>query len=184
MSTKPEIVVPTDEEDAAINRGIAADPDTYEVSAKEMQAMKPLGKRGRGRPRLASTKELVSIRYDADILDAFRASGEGWQTLMNATLNVALQQAMDITYVGGPLHGTTVRDNPNTLSSVLTYRPVTAFANDPAHQATYRRVTLERTIGNNVERREFFVSDSLTDSEADSLVQREDLWPMSEPHHA
>jgi uncharacterized protein (DUF4415 family) len=184
MSSKPKIVLPTDEEDAAINRGIAADPDTHEVSAKEMRAMKPLGKRGRGRPRLASTKELVSIRYDADLLDAFRASGEGWQTLMNATLNVAIQQAMGSTYIGGPLHGTTVRDNPDTLPAVLTHRPVTAFANDPAYQATYRRVTLERIVGNNAELRDFFVSDSLTDGEADALVQRENLWPMPEPHHA
>ncbi|QEZ43285.1 BrnA antitoxin family protein [Cupriavidus oxalaticus] len=86
MSSKPKIVMPTDEEDAAINRGIATDPDTYEVSADEMMAMKPLGKRGRGRPRLGNTKELVSIRYDAEVLEAFRASGEGWQTRMNSAL--------------------------------------------------------------------------------------------------
>jgi len=91
MSSKPKIVMPTDEEDAAINRGIAADPDTFEVSAEQMQAMQPLGKRGRGRPKLASTKELVSIRYDAEVLEAFRASGDGWQTKMNEALKDWLQ---------------------------------------------------------------------------------------------
>lgn len=91
MSSKPKIVMPTDEEDAAINRGIAADPDTFEVSAEQMQKMQPLAKRARGRPRLNSTKELVSIRYDADVLDAFRASGEGWQTKMNEALKDWLQ---------------------------------------------------------------------------------------------
>lgn len=86
MSSKPKIVMPTDEEDAAINRGIAEDPDTFEVSVEQMRAMQPLAKRGRGRPRLASTKELVSIRYDADVLEAFRSSGDGWQTRMNDAL--------------------------------------------------------------------------------------------------
>jgi hypothetical protein len=31
MSTKPKIIMPTDKEDAAINRGIAEDPDTFVV---------------------------------------------------------------------------------------------------------------------------------------------------------
>ncbi len=54
MSNKPEIIMPTDEEDEAINRGIAADPDTYEVSDEGFKKMKPLGARGRrasNRPR-------------------------------------------------------------------------------------------------------------------------------------
>ena len=41
MSSKPKILMPTDEEDAAINRGIAEDPDTVEVSAEQMRAMQP-----------------------------------------------------------------------------------------------------------------------------------------------
>lgn len=86
MSSKPKLIVPTDEEDAAINRGIAADPDTFEVSAQQMREMQPLGKRARGRPRLASPKEMVSIRYDAEVLRAFRSTGEGWQTRMNEAL--------------------------------------------------------------------------------------------------
>jgi uncharacterized protein (DUF4415 family) len=79
------VILPTPEEDAAINRGIAADPDTYEVSAEAMKQMQPLKNRG-GRPRLAHPKEPVTIRYDADVLAAFRASGEGWQTRMNDAL--------------------------------------------------------------------------------------------------
>lgn len=86
MSSKSKLIVPTDEEDAVINRGIAADPDTFEVSKEHMRAMQPLAKRGRGRPRLESTKKSVSIRYDADVLAAFRASGDGWQTRMNDAL--------------------------------------------------------------------------------------------------
>ncbi len=42
--------------------------------------MKRLGQRGRS--RISS----VSIRYDAQVIEAFRAMGDGWQTKMNAAL--------------------------------------------------------------------------------------------------
>ncbi|MFL9872336.1 BrnA antitoxin family protein [Paraburkholderia megapolitana] len=84
MSSKRKIVMPTDEEDAAINRGIAADPDTYEVPAEDFKKMKPLGIRGR--PRLETPKVLLSVRYDADIVETFKATGDGWQTKMNDAL--------------------------------------------------------------------------------------------------
>lgn len=40
----------------------------------------------RGRPPLASPKEHVNIRLDADILQAFKRKGPGWQTRMNSAL--------------------------------------------------------------------------------------------------
>jgi uncharacterized protein (DUF4415 family) len=40
----------------------------------------------RGRPRAASTKVALTVRYDADVVAAFRATGRGWQTRMNAAL--------------------------------------------------------------------------------------------------
>ncbi len=40
----------------------------------------------RGRPVGSGTKEQVAIRLDRDILEAFRASGAGWQTRINAAL--------------------------------------------------------------------------------------------------
>jgi uncharacterized protein (DUF4415 family) len=40
----------------------------------------------RGRPRAEMVKERVTIRFDADILAAFRASGNGWQTRANNAL--------------------------------------------------------------------------------------------------
>ncbi|WP_250528829.1 BrnA antitoxin family protein [Caballeronia sp. ATUFL_F1_KS4A] len=76
--------LPPPEEDKAINRGIAADPDTYEVSDEQFKKMKRRGERGR--PRLESPKLLLSVRYDADIVEAFKASGDGWQTRINDTL--------------------------------------------------------------------------------------------------
>lgn len=81
------LVLPTPEEDAEINRGIAADPDTFEVPSEDFKLL-----RRRGRPRLDTTKEQVSVRYDADILAAFRATGEGWQTRMNDALRTYLAE--------------------------------------------------------------------------------------------
>ncbi|SDU88119.1 BrnA antitoxin family protein [Pseudomonas mucidolens] len=50
------------------------------AQAKEM--LKPK----RGRPKSVATKEHVNVRFDAEILERFRASGPGWQTRMNAAL--------------------------------------------------------------------------------------------------
>lgn len=40
----------------------------------------------RGRPRAETTKLALTVRYDADVVEAFRATGKGWQTRMNAAL--------------------------------------------------------------------------------------------------
>ena len=42
--------------------------------------------RRRGRPVLVNPKEPVKLRLDADLLAALRATGDGWQTRINATL--------------------------------------------------------------------------------------------------
>ena len=44
----------------------------------------------RGRPKAAVTKEPVKIRLDADVLQALRATGDGWQTRINDTLRASL----------------------------------------------------------------------------------------------
>jgi len=43
-------------------------------------------KRRRGRPKLDHPKIALTVRYDADIVERFRATGEGWQTRMNNAL--------------------------------------------------------------------------------------------------
>ncbi len=48
---KPRTIIPTDEEDAAINAGIKADPDTYELS--DEANLHPIG-----RPKAEVIKEL------------------------------------------------------------------------------------------------------------------------------
>lgn len=42
-------------------------------------------RRARG-PQKAATKEKISLRVDAGVLEAYRATGRGWQGRMNETL--------------------------------------------------------------------------------------------------
>lgn len=39
-----------------------------------------------GRPKAANPKLALTVRYDAEVVEAFRATGKGWQTRMNAAL--------------------------------------------------------------------------------------------------
>ncbi len=75
------LVLPPPEEEAAINAGIAADPDTYEVSDEGFSRMRRMG-----RPPAAVTKERITIRLSRDVVESFRASGNGWQTRVDAAL--------------------------------------------------------------------------------------------------
>jgi hypothetical protein len=60
-SRRPEIVLPTPEEDRAITAAAKADPDAQPLRAKQLKAMVPMRSlRGRPSPR---AKLLVSIRY-------------------------------------------------------------------------------------------------------------------------
>jgi uncharacterized protein (DUF4415 family) len=43
----------------------------------------------RGRPPLANPKQAVKLRLDADVLAAYRNTGDGWQTRINADLRKA-----------------------------------------------------------------------------------------------
>ncbi len=40
----------------------------------------------RGRPPAASRKVQLTVRYDAEVVETFKATGEGWQTRMNDAL--------------------------------------------------------------------------------------------------
>ena len=43
----------------------------------------------RGRPPLPNPKQAVKLRLDADVLAAYRRTGAGWQTRINADLRKA-----------------------------------------------------------------------------------------------
>lgn len=40
----------------------------------------------RGRPKTANPKRPLTIRYDVDVIAAFKTTGKGWQTRMNDAL--------------------------------------------------------------------------------------------------
>ncbi|MCP4010752.1 MAG: BrnA antitoxin family protein [Proteobacteria bacterium] len=76
-----DLKLPTDEEDAAINAGIAADPDTFELTDKEFRRLKPPG-----RPKADVTKNRITIRLSREVTEHFRATGKGWQTRIDEVL--------------------------------------------------------------------------------------------------
>ena len=84
-------IFPTDAEDAQIRAGIAADPDTYEVTnAEEWAQMKPVSMRGR--PKADVTKDRITVRLSAEVTEYFKASGKGWQTRMDQVLREYVAQ--------------------------------------------------------------------------------------------
>ena len=66
-----EIILPTPEENAAINAGIAADLDTHELTDVEFAQLKPM----RGRPPVDVKRPMLSMRVDPDILEACAQQG-------------------------------------------------------------------------------------------------------------
>ena len=92
------IIMPTPEEEAQINAGIAADPDNPEWTEEDFARALPAreffspevyaqlcAKRKRG-PKVKPLKVPTTIRFDADVLAALKASGKGWQTRVNKAM--------------------------------------------------------------------------------------------------
>lgn len=69
--------------------------DVSRLNKAEMKPVtalpKPLQAKLRGRPKAAATKERITIRLSPDVVQTFRATGEGWQTRMDAALKEWLQ---------------------------------------------------------------------------------------------
>jgi uncharacterized protein (DUF4415 family) len=96
----PKLQLPpiTDEEEARIQAGIAADPDNPEVTDAQAAQARPFAeafpelaknlRRSRG-PQKAPTKQLVSLRLDPETVETFKATGPGWQSRMNEVLRAA-----------------------------------------------------------------------------------------------
>jgi uncharacterized protein (DUF4415 family) len=92
----------SDEEEAAIQKQIAADPESAELSDAELDALRPASEvlpegilreltkpKKRGRPPKQNAKIAVKLRLDPDVLSAFRTRGPGWQTSINQILRDA-----------------------------------------------------------------------------------------------
>lgn len=61
------------------------DEDERPLTREEMQAGAAAYRKKRGRP-VGSGKASTTIRFDLDVLEAFRSGGPGWQSRMNAAL--------------------------------------------------------------------------------------------------
>ncbi|PUE28274.1 hypothetical protein B9Z39_05790 [Limnohabitans sp. JirII-29] len=77
-------ISPTPKEDAQIQEGIDVDPDTWFLTDEEWEKVKPTARIGR--PPAEVTKERITIRLSRDVVTQFRATGEGWQTRIDAAL--------------------------------------------------------------------------------------------------
>lgn len=85
ISKRPSIVMPSTQENKVITAAAKADPDAQPLTPKQLKAMVPI-RVLRGRPKSASTKQLVSVRYSPEVLEYFKSTGEGWQSRMDGVL--------------------------------------------------------------------------------------------------
>jgi len=76
------------------------DPDNPPLTDRQLSRMRPAYqvhpelvaarlRRGRGRPKSERPKQQITLRIDRDVLDKFRATGEGWQSRINQALRKA-----------------------------------------------------------------------------------------------
>ena len=78
---KTGTILPTPAEDATITAAALADPDAVPFTDAEWAQVKPLVRRGR--PLGSGSKTQVTLRLDVEVVEKFRASGDGWQTRIN-----------------------------------------------------------------------------------------------------
>jgi uncharacterized protein (DUF4415 family) len=77
--------MPSAEEDKAITAAARSDPDAQPLTPKQLKSMLPI-KALRGRPKSENKKLLVSVRYSQEVVEFFKATGDGWQSRMDGVL--------------------------------------------------------------------------------------------------
>lgn len=91
----------TDAEEAEIQKMIASDPDNPELTDEQIREIRPfrevfpdlaaaIEKKLAGRPKSDNPKRAISIRLDAEVIERFKATGDGWQSRMNEALRKAV----------------------------------------------------------------------------------------------
>jgi len=81
---KTGTILPNPAEDAAITAAALADPDAAPFTDVEWLQVKPQVRRGR--PLGSGSKTQVTLRLDVEVVEKFRATGDGWQTRINDAL--------------------------------------------------------------------------------------------------
>jgi uncharacterized protein (DUF4415 family) len=100
MGTKFKNVPPlSDDEEAAIQRQIASDPDAPEATDEQIAQARPFSKafpdlyesiqRSRGRPKSADPKEAVTLRLPRSVLERWQRDPD-WRAKMAETLERAV----------------------------------------------------------------------------------------------
>jgi uncharacterized protein (DUF4415 family) len=79
-----KIELPSVEEDQIISVAANFDADSVIFTDEEWESVNPLIRRGR--PPLEITKEKISIRLSRDVIDQFKANGDGWQSRIDNAL--------------------------------------------------------------------------------------------------
>lgn len=89
----------TDREEAEIQKQIATVPDDEDATDEQVAQAKPFAeafpalmesiRRARGRPRVESPKQAVTLRLAPGTLDKFRSTGKNWRSLMAKVLDKA-----------------------------------------------------------------------------------------------
>ena len=85
VSKRASVAMPSTQDDKVITAAAKADPDAQPLTPKQLKSMVPI-RALRGRPKSASTKQLVSLRYSPEVLAYFKSTGEGWQSRMDRVL--------------------------------------------------------------------------------------------------
>ena len=83
------LILPTPADDAAITAAAMSDPDAVPFTDAEWKQVKPLVRRGR--PLGSGSKTQVTLRLDVEVIQKFKASGDGWQTRINDALKSWVQ---------------------------------------------------------------------------------------------
>lgn len=81
---KPNTILPTVEEDAAITAAAMLDADARPFTDKQWSNTKTHIRMGR--PKAESPKERITIRLSPEVVARFRETGDGWQTRIDAAL--------------------------------------------------------------------------------------------------
>jgi uncharacterized protein (DUF4415 family) len=111
-------------------------PKTYDenppLSAAQLRKARPASdvvpqivadaKRGPGRPKIENAKVPISLRLDPTIIEAYKATGEGWQGRMSAALAKGAPKLPRRSGIGGvTLKGSSKSPRFKSLSGEVSY---------------------------------------------------------------
>lgn len=73
--------------------------DSPELTDEELAQARPFAevfpdlaesiRRARGRPKVETPRQQISLRLDPDVIEKFKATGKGWQSRINDVLKAA-----------------------------------------------------------------------------------------------